>query len=1024
MSSRGKQLLQLALEKIGRPMVSKGFDIPGNGMCDHGSSSRHCSTLTPAIHSPAITTPDFVINEMKDSDIQQRVVFDSFSESDSELDTVSDPDWAPDKKMLRRYNSDSESTDEETFISHKKHKARHVAKNKIFVKSCVKSSFRNVLKLGDRTDSVVYEADNKRTERNVTNKIDKARDRRVNKDDTIEGIVNGGKDVDKSHGDVNRSHGNGNRSYTDVNRSHVNSSPVNSSPVNKSHVDSGPVNKSHVDSSPVNRSHVNSSLVNRSHEDVDRSPVDRSSGDVERNHVGGNVGGTLSHGDVDRSHRDVNKNHKYVDRSHKEVEKSLVDRSHVGGIKSHGDVARSHRDVARSHGDVARSHGDVDGSHGDVARSHGDVAKSHGNVDESHGDVARSRGDIARSHGDGDGSHGDVDESHGDVDTSHWDVDGSHGDVDRSGNEDVGINLIQVDHEEVVDTQNEGVRSKRGMSDPSKWQRNKNKKLRMEGKPYKGIAKVDGRKWFCAEREERILGARNCSRKCEKSRKCGLITDNSRVEIFKSFWHNMDWSEKKIYVTNLVDQCNTLTTVGENSRRKFTFRYFLKNGHQRLPVCKNLFLSTLGIGEYTVYEWLKSINEHGVPVEECDKQQKTPKVSLQNSYARQFLTQLPKMPSHYCRATTTKQYLEPLFTSFSELHRVYLQDCEVQGKLAVSRKVLIKLFDEMNLSLFHPKKDQCDICVGHGTGNVTDGDFAVHVDRKTKARNEKVRDKERAIENSKIKVSTMDLQSVLICPSIQASAVYYKTKLACHNFTTHNLATRDVHCYFWHEGEGGLSSHNFATCIQHYIETLIEPGIEEIILFSDGCGYQNRNVSVSNALLYTAVKNGITIIQKYLEKGHTQMEVDSVHSTLERKFRKVPIYSPSNYVELIKQARPCQPYVVKYLTHTFFRDFSSLKYYDTIRPGNRVGDPCVHELRVLKYLPSGVIQFKLNFDDEYKDLPRRRNSATGPSFNMEIIPPAYNNPPPIKKSKYDHLQQLKAVIPIDYHSFYDHLPHD
>lgn len=40
---------------------------------------------------------------------------------------------------------------------------------------------------------------------------------------------------------------------------------------------------------------------------------------------------------------------------------------------------------------------------------------------------------------------------------------------------------------------------------------------------------------------------------------------------------------------------------------------------------------------------------------------------------------------------------------------------------------------------------------------------------------------------------------------------------------------------------------------------------------------------VSNALLRLAVKCNVTITQKFLEKGHTQMEVDSVHSVIERK---------------------------------------------------------------------------------------------------------------------------------------------
>jgi len=56
----------------------------------------------------------------------------------------------------------------------------------------------------------------------------------------------------------------------------------------------------------------------------------------------------------------------------------------------------------------------------------------------------------------------------------------------------------------------------------------------------------------------------------------------------------------------------------------------------------------------------------------------------------------------------------------------------------------------------------------------------------------------------------MDMQSVLLAPRQQASALYYKTKLCIHNFTFFDLNTKDGVHYVWHEGEGGLSAMSFA----------------------------------------------------------------------------------------------------------------------------------------------------------------------------------------------------------------------
>lgn len=50
-----------------------------------------------------------------------------------------------------------------------------------------------------------------------------------------------------------------------------------------------------------------------------------------------------------------------------------------------------------------------------------------------------------------------------------------------------------------------------------------------------------------------------------------------------------------------------------------------------------------------------------------------------------------------------------------------------------------------------------------------------------------------------------------------------------------------------------------------------------IIIYSDGCGYQNRNVIMANALLHFAVKHQVTIEQKYLVKAHRRKWGNGTH---------------------------------------------------------------------------------------------------------------------------------------------------
>ena len=225
----------------------------------------------------------------------------------------------------------------------------------------------------------------------------------------------------------------------------------------------------------------------------------------------------------------------------------------------------------------------------------------------------------------------------------------------------------------------------------------------------------------------------------------------------------------------------------------------------------------------------------------------------------------------------------------------------------------------------------------------------------------------------------MDVQAVLLSPSLNASALYYKTKLTVHNFTLYDLRSHDVKCYVWHEGEAGLSASEFASCVADYL-TVHAHEYDTAILYSDGCMYQNRNVVMANTLLSIFKRHGKVIQQKFLEHGNTQMEVDSAHLLIERKTKIVNIYVPADHVNIMKTARN-PPYDVKYLGHNFFKDYSDIglytvKYlgdnffkdysdiglYKSLIPGSKVGDLKVTDLRCLKYLPNGDIMYKVNVE--------------------------------------------------------------
>lgn len=64
----------------------------------------------------------------------------------------------------------------------------------------------------------------------------------------------------------------------------------------------------------------------------------------------------------------------------------------------------------------------------------------------------------------------------------------------------------------------------------------------------------------------------------------------------------------------------------------------------------------------------------------------------------------------------------------------------------------------------------------------------------------------------------MDMQAVMICLVMMASAVYYKSKLTVHNFTVYDMKTYNGYCNVWNESEGDLCASVFATSIMILLE--------------------------------------------------------------------------------------------------------------------------------------------------------------------------------------------------------------
>lgn len=124
-----------------------------------------------------------------------------------------------------------------------------------------------------------------------------------------------------------------------------------------------------------------------------------------------------------------------------------------------------------------------------------------------------------------------------------------------------------------------------------------------------------------------------------------------------------------------------------------------------------MYLSTLGVKERSVREWITTPRTHGMPKSDSivePKQKQTTNKHLENKKNKdlmiQFIHSIPKLPSHYCRVDTKKLYLEENFKNKTEVYNLYKEHCEQQQHCPLSIWTFIDTWSEMNIAIHRPKK--------------------------------------------------------------------------------------------------------------------------------------------------------------------------------------------------------------------------------------------------------------------------------------------------------------------------------
>ncbi|XP_052278769.1 uncharacterized protein LOC127877153 [Dreissena polymorpha] len=564
------------------------------------------------------------------------------------------------------------------------------------------------------------------------------------------------------------------------------------------------------------------------------------------------------------------------------------------------------------------------------------------------------------------------------------------------------------------------------------WKRNITKRRKNSGQSYVSSSGKIKR----AKKVKNGCG-QNCRKKCHSK-----ISPEQREAIFDEFWKLGSYPKQKEFLCSTVKESKVKRVRVRDTiikDRKMSRNYLFQVNGLNVDVCQQFYKDTLDVSTTTISTALHRAAPHihtSFPDRRgthANRPNKIPDVIIQD--IKDHIERFPRVESHYCRQSTSKEYLEGGL-NLSKMYSLYSEQCHENNVCPAKESMYRYIFNNsFNIAFNSPAKDRCDFCSQYDNMNPDEQKaihekYEKHIQNKVAARAEKEKAKEASQTDQYVCAACFDLQQVMLLPKGNQSCLYYSRKLCNYNLSFYSLGTGEAYCYVWHEGIAGRGSCEIASCVYNFLQTMASKSIKSVETFSDNCGGQNRNRFFLTMLWYSMKTLKFDCMShKYLERGHTQNENDSVHSSIEKSCKNIKIYTTSQWCTCMQMARRMKPYSVTEMGSDNFFDFKHLstkvRNLDKDTQGFKIKWMKIKTISFHSENPdTAQIQYDFNKPCVYLNMqPNLRNKGKQLPCLKQLFRPGCNKQT-IPHVKYYSLVKLceNNTIPSAYHAFYKDLP--
>lgn len=232
--------------------------------------------------------------------------------------------------------------------------------------------------------------------------------------------------------------------------------------------------------------------------------------------------------------------------------------------------------------------------------------------------------------------------------------------------------------------------------------------------------------------------------------------------------------------------------------------------------------------------------------------------------------------------------------------------------------------------------------------------------------------------------------------------------------------------YVWSENIAGRGGQEIASCMRKHLANYIPANTKRVILYSDCCGGQNRNIKITLLLKHFLANSSIELLEEnFFLSGHSYNSCDRNFGLIEKE-RKLheTVSTPDEWIKIIKETKKNPP--IFEVTRMQSSDFFSSNELQKLIVNRKVDVEKEKinwmKIRTIKLdKKNPFFLYILHDDGILHEVSIEKKNTTAEQFKDVKLSHLYPNGRTITNKKYEDLMQLVKYIDQKDKPFYQQL---